>query len=80
MLLTQESELNNITNDYNSISPKNLNSELINDDLINSQSLFDNNKEVSIPDFINFVIIIDCTFPKKPPKVLLKTNVSNFFS
>jgi len=38
----------------------------------------DNNNK-SIPDFINFVMLLDCTFPQKPPKLLLKTNVKNKF-
>ena len=28
-----------------------------------------------LPDFINFVIVLDWSFPKNPPKILSKTNV-----
>jgi hypothetical protein len=28
-----------------------------------------------LPDFINFLVIMDCSFPKNPPKILSKTKV-----
>ena len=35
------------------------------------------NKNYSlIPDVINFLIILDYSYPKNPPKILCKTNVS----
>ena len=30
-----------------------------------------------LPDFINFLVILDWSFPKNPPKILSKTKVRN---
>lgn len=38
----------------------------------NKENEKDNNP---LPDYINFVIILDYSFPKNPPKILSKTNV-----
>ena len=32
-----------------------------------------------IPDIIEFLIILDFTYPKAPPKILCKTNVRKYF-
>lgn len=37
-----------------------------------SEDKKDNNP---LPDFINFLVIMDCSFPKSPPKILSKTKV-----
>ena len=38
------------------------------------------NKNYSlIPDMINFLIILDYSYPKQPPKILCQTNVINIF-
>jgi len=33
----------------------------------------------SLPDFITFLLIVDCQFPTSAPKVLTKTNVRKLF-
>ena len=35
-----------------------------------------NDKYLSLPDTINFLIICDWTFPDYPPKIICQTNVS----
>ena len=38
------------------------------------------NKNYSlIPDMINFLIILDYSYPKQPPKILCQTNVIHIF-
>ncbi len=45
----------------------------------NAISIENTNKIYStIPDVINFLIIIDYCYPEKPPKVLCQTNVSMY--
>ena len=33
----------------------------------------------TLPDVINFLIILDYCYPEKPPKILCQTNVSNIY-
>ena len=36
----------------------------------------DNEKDICpLPDYINFLVILDWSFPKNPPKILSKTKV-----
>lgn len=58
----------------NDKSEKNSNNLIDEDDLEQIKE----NAINSLPDFINFVLILDQTFPKNPPKLLLKTNVIQF--
>jgi hypothetical protein len=37
------------------------------------------NNKINLPKFINYFIILDYSFPKEPPKLLLKTNVKKIF-
>lgn len=63
-LESESSERENHSNFANSHINNNLNSK-------------ENEKENNpLPDYINFVIILDYSFPKSPPKVLSKTNVN----
>ena len=34
-----------------------------------------NSEDKNIPDFVNFLLIVDSFFPEQPPKILTKTNV-----
>lgn len=36
--------------------------------------------EQNIPDYITFLFILDVNYPDSCPKILAKTNVSNFFN
>lgn len=34
-----------------------------------------NSEDKNIPDFLTFLVIVDCFFPEKQPKILTKSNV-----
>ena len=41
----------------------------------------DHDKEpIPLPDFLNFLVILDYSFPKNPPKILSKTTVYIFIN
>ena len=39
----------------------------------------ENKDSIPLPDYINFIFILDSNFPKNPPKVLSKTKVYKIY-
>lgn len=37
-----------------------------------------NSEDKNMPDFLTFLLIVDCFCPEKPPKILTKSNVKVF--
>lgn len=61
------------------IKYKDINSEYYINVAVSSKNLsLDAEKEKSkIPELISFLIILDSSYPERPPKILTKTNVGN---